>query len=499
MHRLVVFMAIAGLFALSAFQPAVAQRGDKDDDLDRKREDVFGKSFEQRVEDAVDKGVDWLKKQQGIEKGEDPAVFGLFPDDMPTYGGGPPNRGRIGRTAFPLQALCKSGVFPDAPEVEKAINYLRKKYTEQGAVQRMEGFEQTSPYEDATVLNAVEAYYISAWETRARGLQNPASRFKKDDDGQRVPIKRWGTEDEGAKKKRVERDFKLSRQDRRICETAIKALEKKFRSAYGGGGWRYKEKGVGENDPIIDVSVTQYAILGLKAATRLGIGYDKQLLLDSYRFLRGQQDKEGPEVKANWRRSNDEEDDKERRRRRTSSDSDDDGEPRKLFARGWAYARQSNHQELDKQTYGSMTAAAVNALILIRDELMEDRAHQNTWKPLEDNCNQMIGDGLAWLIHNWDMSSNPKAGKHRYYYYLYTIERMAMLGGIDEIGGRNWYREGAEPILKQQGDNGGWDVKHEVEPSDIYNTCYALLFLKRATEAPDRPVPVISGGDYDAD
>lgn len=499
MHRYLFAAAIAGLLAFSTIQPAGAQRGDKDDDIERKREDVFGKSFEQRVEEAVDKGVDWLKKQQGIEPGEDPAVFGRFPDNQPTYGGGEPNRGRIGRTAFPVQALCKSGVFPDEPEIVKAMNYLRKKYTEQGAVQRMEGFEQTNPYEDATVLNAVEAYYISQWETRARGFQNPASRFKKDDDGKKVPIKRWGTEEEGAKKKRPDRDFKLSREDRRLCEIAIKALEKKFRSAYGGGGWRYKEQGVGENDPIIDVSVTQYAILGLKAATRLGVRYDKQLLVDTYRFLRGQQDKEGPEVKASWRRTQDEEEDKGRRGRRTSSGSDKDAEPRKLYARGWAYARQSKHQDLDSKTYGSMTAAAVNALILIRDELMEDRVHQNTWKPLEDNCNQMIGDGLAWLIHNWDMNSNPRAGNYRYYYYLYTIERMAMLGGIDQIGGRDWYREGAEPILTQQGEKGEWDVKNEVEPSDIYNSCYALLFLKRATEAPDRPVPVITGGDYDAD
>jgi hypothetical protein len=76
-----------------------------------------------------------------------------------------------------------------------------------------------------------------------------------------------------------------------------------------------------------------------------------------------------------------------------------------------------------------------------------------------------------------------------------------MLGGIDEIGGRDWYVEGAKVLLKDQKQGGAvdgmWDIDNEIDPSDIYNTCYALLFLKRATSGADRPIPVITGGDYD--
>jgi hypothetical protein len=487
--RNLFYLAAAALVVFGMALPTTAQ-----DDEKKKREDIFGKSFEDQVEEAVDKGCDWLKKQQGIDPIDPKEVFGKFPENPPTYGAGTPHRYLVARTAFPIQALCKSGVFHDEPEIEKAMDWLRKNYTEQGAIQSMQGFVSSTTYEDATLLNAVEAYYISAWEAQEAGLSNPKKRFKKveDADGKKreVPIKRWGTEDKGAKKKKKDRNFKLDRKDQKMCEIAVKALEARFRRAYGGGGWRYALPDRGEQDPEVDVSATQYAILGLKAATRLGIKYDKKLLLEVFRLLRGQQDKDGPVVQGKWKKRAD---DDGKKGRSTSSDAP----PPELKARGWGYARQSNHQPLDKETYGSMTAAAVNALIVLRDELVDDPAHKRTWNDMEKECNQMIGDGLAWMISNWSMQENPRAGKYRFYYYLYTVERLGMLGGIDEIGGHDWYFEGADVLLKDQKDTGMWDIDNEIDPSDIYNTCYALLFLKRATEGSDRPIPVITGNDGD--
>ena len=485
--RNLLYLAAAALCVFGMSIPSNAQ-----DDADKKREDIFGKSFEDQIEEAVDDGCDWLKKQQGIDPIDPKPVFGKFPENPPLYGSGTPHRYLIARTAFPIQALCKSGCFVDEKEIDTAMEWLRENYTENGAVNSMQGFVGSTTYEDATLLNAVEAYYISAWETKEAKLSNPKKRYKKDADGNKVPIKRWGTEEKGAKKKKKKRNFKLDRKDQKMCEIAIEALESRFRRAYGGGGWRYAKSGVGASDPEVDVSATQYAILGLKCATRLGIKYDKKLFLEVFRYLRGQQDKDGPEVKAKWKKRAGDDDDK-KKDRGTSSE----GPPPTLKARGWGYCRQSNHQPLDKQTYGSMTAAAVNALILIRDELVDDPSHRRDWDKMEEECNQMIGDGLAWMIQNWSMKENPRAGHYRYYYYLYTVERLGMLGGIDEIGGHDWYVEGAEVLLKDQKENGMWDIDNEIDPSDIYNTCYALLFLKRATDGVDRPIPVITGGDGD--
>jgi hypothetical protein len=63
------------------------------------------------------------------------------------------------------------------------------------------------------------------------------------------------------------------------------------------------------------------------------------------------------------------------------------------------------------------------------------------------------------------------------YYFLFSMERMAMVYDIDKIGDTEWYVWGAEHLLDWQGGDGGWGG--EVE------TCFALLFLRRANVAAD--------------
>jgi hypothetical protein len=503
MSKSIWVMATVGLLVLGFTVPAESQRRNDDEaERERKRREIFGKSFEERVEEAVDRGCDWLKEQQGIEQGEDPAVFGQF-RDQPTYRPGVQHRFRFARTAFPIQALCKSGVFHDDPAIEKAMNYLRRHYNDAGVIQSLQGNVTSQTYEDSTVINAIEAYYISAYEARARGLHNPRNRFKRDEEGNRVPIKRWGTEEQGArdaKRNAPDRKLNLSREDRRLAELAVKALEMRFRKAYGAAGWRYQPTGRGANAPEVDVSATQYALLGLKAASRLGIGYDKSMLMDCFHLLRQWQDEDGPKVERRFDEDGEEdkEDEREARRRRGDRSTGSGYEPREGDrARGWSYTRRDPHTAHGLNSYGSMTAAAICALVILRDELEKDRALARRWERVDKECDQMISDGLGWLITNWAMDHNPKVGDYRYYYYLYTIERMAMLGGVDFIGPHDWYRQGADILLEQQKDNGRWETNREVEPSDIYDTCYALLFLKRSTEGIDRPVPVFTGGDYD--
>src|SRR5690606_18559984 len=124
--RNLLYLAAAALCVLGMCIPSNAQ------DADKKREDIFGKSFADQVEEAVDDGCDWLKKQQGIDPIDPKPVFGKFPENPPTYGGGTPHRYLIARTAFPIQALCKSGCFVDEKEIDTAMNWLRENYTEQG-------------------------------------------------------------------------------------------------------------------------------------------------------------------------------------------------------------------------------------------------------------------------------------------------------------------------------------------------------------------------------
>jgi hypothetical protein len=51
------------------------------------------------------------------------------------------------------------------------------------------------------------------------------------------------------------------------------------------------------------------------------------------------------------------------------------------------------------------------------------------------------------------------------------------------VGGKDWYFEGATQLIARQRKNGSWNEGGRL---DIVETCFALLFLKRAT-APITP------------
>ncbi|MBN4055030.1 hypothetical protein JYT15_00825, partial [Acidimicrobium ferrooxidans] len=93
-------------------------------------------------------------------------------------------------------------------------------------------------------------------------------------------------------------------------------------------------------------------------------------------------------------------------------------------------------------------------------------------------------DGLIWMNLNYTVTANPY-GRRGHYYYLYALERVGILGGISLIGDHNWYSDGAKYLVSAQKpvdkDNAFWDEKDEIAPSDLIDTCYALLFLKKAT------------------
>jgi hypothetical protein len=66
-------------------------------------------------------------------------------------------------------------------------------------------------------------------------------------------------------------------------------------------------------------------------------------------------------------------------------------------------------------------------------------------------------------------------------YFLWSLERVAVIYGLRTIGGTDWYAWGAEILIVGQEDNGGWRNQHGMAA----DTCFALLFLKRANVAQD--------------
>lgn len=67
------------------------------------------------------------------------------------------------------------------------------------------------------------------------------------------------------------------------------------------------------------------------------------------------------------------------------------------------------------------------------------------------------------------------------FYYLWSVERVAVIYGLTTIGGTDWYGWGSDILLTRQDARGCWHDKH----SEVVDTCFALLFLKRVNVAQD--------------
>jgi hypothetical protein len=66
-------------------------------------------------------------------------------------------------------------------------------------------------------------------------------------------------------------------------------------------------------------------------------------------------------------------------------------------------------------------------------------------------------------------------------YFLWSVERVAVVFDLKTIGGKDWYAWGAEIILANQQQDGSWRDRFPGVP----DTCFALLFLKQANIAKD--------------
>ena len=98
---------------------------------------------------------------------------------------------------------------------------------------------------------------------------------------------------------------------------------------------------------------------------------------------------------------------------------------------------------------------------------------------------ETIKKAFAHLGKHFDPSENrsPKWEHGGWYHYchLYAVERAGMLSGRRELGGKDWYIRGAKWLLQEQKEDGRWVDRTCMRPEDTLGTCFALLFLKRAT------------------
>jgi hypothetical protein len=70
----------------------------------------------------------------------------------------------------------------------------------------------------------------------------------------------------------------------------------------------------------------------------------------------------------------------------------------------------------------------------------------------------------------------------RLYYFLWSVERVAVAYSLDRFGNKDWYKYGSDILLVNQEADGSWQGAHGSFGAD---TCFALLFLSRADLAKD--------------
>lgn len=139
---------------------------------------------------------------------------------------------------------------------------------------------------------------------------------------------------------------------------------------------------------------------------------------------------------------------------------------------GWDYGVPAhvNDQFSQRISYGSMTIGGYSAVAIYKYLLGADYKR--------DPRIQAAG---AWMAKNWSVEANPANPRYYHYYYLYGIERGGDLVGNETFGSHDWYYEGATWLLSKQNANGSWKGSLPSEEIEAVATCFAVLFLKRAT------------------
>ncbi len=191
-----------------------------------------------------------------------------------------------------------------------------------------------------------------------------------------------------------------------------------------------------------DNSNTQFAILGLWVARRHGLPTERALALVDRRF-------------------------------RTSQGKDG----------GWGY--NAGGGSSPAMTCAGLLGLAVYHGVSLDPDLQKD----GKVKPADPNKDVNIKAAVLALGTcigqplggRFDAARMPKLGgghgHGRGYYFLWSLERVAVALNLDTIGNKDWYTWGSEIILANQNADGGWAGEYGQGGVD---TCFALLFLKRA-------------------
>lgn len=180
---------------------------------------------------------------------------------------------------------------------------------------------------------------------------------------------------------------------------------------------------------------------------------------------------------------------------------------------GWGYSAgpDGNSGIPNEPAWGSMSAGGLGALVIFkyyRKRVWDDK--DADWRRAPS-----VTRGAQWMGQNLTFSSNPKNPKENggpkvwHHYWVYAVERAGKLLETEKFGSTEWYPPGAEWLLGRQNPDGSWQkeewndggpvgaqassMKEQLLPRLISETCFAILFLRRATPKMDETITIKSG------
>lgn len=201
----------------------------------------------------------------------------------------------------------------------------------------------------------------------------------------------------------------------------------------GVGGWTYTR----ERGGAADNSNSQYALLGLNAASEAGIPVDERVWLGARRYWMEDQRING----------------------------------------GWGY-RPGNPPT------ASMSCAGISSMVITglrriqsRELLVGDEIRNCG----QGGINPELQRALDWMGANFRVDVNLGHGLGWKFYYLYGLERAGRLSGQRYFGSHDWYVEGAEELVHLHDPlSGRWPNEAGAgDNNGLLSTCFALLFLAK--------------------
>jgi hypothetical protein len=139
-----------------------------------------------------------------------------------------------------------------------------------------------------------------------------------------------------------------------------------------------------------------------------------------------------------------------------------------------------------------MTTAGIASLLICKEQMALGGQTVPSWiDPAVERAFDYLGKVFDVETNAEGEDANLEHSPAYHHYYLYGIERVGALSGRHEIGGKAWYPRGAAYLLKKQDPSGFFDDDTCMRPTQTLGTCFALLFLKRATA----PVAITITGD----